>query len=152
MGKKYQLHKWPEDVEVLTTKSDPVEELDGELRDLAELMLQLTGYDKEVAGFAAVQFGVLKRLIVLQRDSQTKLALVNPIIIKERGEQVVDERCMSVPGKLYKIKRPAIVKVQGFDLQGNKVTIQGHDTLAQILKHECDHCDGVMLYQRGKLI
>jgi peptide deformylase len=148
----YRLHKWPEDVQTLTSPSEPIEELTGELRDLAEMMVQLTGPDKGTAGFAAVQFGVLKRLIVFQRDTQTIISMINPTIIKQRGEQTVQEGCMSVPGKLYMVSRPAIVTVTGHDLAGNRLTVKAHDFLAQVIKHECDHCEGVLVYQRGRLI
>jgi len=99
----------------------------------------------EAAGLAAPQFGLLTRIIAVRIDNQTTRAIVNPVITRERGEHFVYEACRSLPGRQYKVKRPKIVKVKGLGLDGSAITVKGSDFLAQVLVHEIQHLDGIML-------
>lgn len=72
--------------------------------------------------------------------------------VKENGEQTSVEGCRSIPGRLYLVRRPKIVKVKGMNLDGEGVAIKGHDLLATVLKHEVDHLDGVLIDSIGRLI
>lgn len=136
---------------LLRQKSQPVKEIDSSIRELAEFMKSRLG-PTDAAGLAAPQFGELLRLIVVRIDTMTDMVIVNPEVIRERGEHFVIEGCRSIPGKQYKLKRPKIVKVKGLDLNDKEVTVKGRDLLAQVLRHEVDHLDGVLIDSIGKLI
>lgn len=89
------------------------------------------------------QVGILKRIIVIdlyEEDSQ--YILINPVIKKAKGEQIVDEGCLSFPNQYGKVKRPKTIVVEALDINGKKVKIEGKDLLAQALSHEIDHLNG----------
>ena len=134
----------------LRQKSEPVKSIDAYVKELAQEMLMRLSPMKAV-GFSAVQFGELIRLIVV-RVRGLEVVLVNPEIVKQVGEHVVREGCKSVPGKLFAVKRPKIVKVRGLNLDGQVKAVKGRDFLAQALAHEVDHCDGVMIDKIGRFI
>ena len=72
------------------------------------------------------------------------LKLVNPKIIKTKGEQEVEEGCLSFPNEYAKMIRPKEVVVEALNEEGKKVKIVGKDLLAQALAHEIDHLNGVL--------
>ena len=97
-------------------------------------------------GLAAVQVGILKRVIVIDLyDKSPVLKLINPVILKQKGTQEVDEGCLSFPNKYVKVIRPEEIVVEGLDENGKKVTIKGKGLLAQALSHEIDHLNGIIL-------
>lgn len=106
----------------------------------------------EAAGLAAPQFGVPTRLIVFRYDTRTNLAIINPEIVKKRGEHFVIEACSSLPGRRYSVRRPEIVKVRGLRPDGSPITVKGSAFLAQVLVHEIQHLDGIMIDTIGKLV
>ncbi len=118
------------------------------VRELAEYMLSQLEPPRTV-GLSAPQFGELSRLIVIRLQG-IELVLVNPEITKKKGECTVMEGCTSIPGRFFLVKRPKIVKVRGYDLDGIMHSVKGHDLLAQVLCHEIDHLDGVLIDKIGK--
>lgn len=135
----------------LREKCEPVKTIDPLIKEIAEYMLSQLEPLKAI-GFAASQFGEMVRIIAIRRDELTSIAIVNPEIIREKGEQSSAEGCRSIPSKLYLVRRPKIVKVKGINLNSEEITIKGHDLLATVLKHEIDHLNGVMIDSIGKLI
>lgn len=118
------------------------------VRELAEYMFsQLESL--HALGLAAPQFGELSCLIVVKLQG-IELVLVNPEITKRKGEHLVTEGCTSIPGRAFVVKRPKIVKVRGYDLDGKVHSVKGHDLLAQVLCHEVDHLGGVLIDKIGK--
>ena len=106
----------------------------------------------EAAGLAAPQFGVMARIIVVRIDTRVNLAIFNPEIVRARGEHFVYDSCRSLPGRRYYLKRPRIVKVRGLRVDSSPVTVKGSDFLAQVLVHEIQHLDGIMIDTLGKLV
>src|ERR1043165_7979941 len=106
---------------VLQTRADEVTEFDEKLKKLIDDMFE-TMYIAPGVGLAAPQVGVLKRLFVMDctsgRDSKRKLALINPVIELEEGEQSGDEGCLSFPGIAFSVTRPERVGVRGQGLDG----------------------------------
>ena len=95
------------------------------------------------AGLAAPQVGVSLRVIVIEVPGEDVIALINPEIIKKKGERVVVEGCLSVPGYQGEVKRAVTVKVKARDRDGREIRITAtDDLLAQALEHEIDHLDG----------
>ena len=64
--------------------------------------------------------------------------------IRDRGESVEEEGCLSFPEVILKVKRPARIVVSGKDIEGNIVSIEAEGLLARCLHHEIDHLDGVL--------
>lgn len=130
--------------EILKKKSREVEVIDDKVRELIEDMVE-TMHKYEGVGLAAVQVGILKRIIVIDiYDENTPIIkLINPKIIKQKGEREVEEGCLSFPNKFAKVKRPVEVVVEGLNEKGEKVKIKATELLAQALCHEINHLDGV---------
>ncbi|MBN1151725.1 MAG: peptide deformylase [Dehalococcoidia bacterium] len=94
-------------------------------------------------GLAAPQVGVSLRVAVIEIPGQDVITLINPEIIKKKGERTVVEGCLSVPGYQGEVKRAVTVKVKARDRDGHEVRISAtDDLLAQALEHELDHLDG----------
>lgn len=129
--------------EILKKKSKVVDIVDEKIKTLIEDMVE-TMHAQNGVGLAAVQVGILKRIIVIDiYDEKTPIIkLVNPVIIKTKGEQEVEEGCLSFPNKFAKIIRPEEVIVEGLNEKGEKVKVVGKGLLAQALSHEIDHLNG----------
>ena len=131
-----------EDDEILRKKSREVEVIDEKIKILVEDMIE-TMHKFDGLGLAAVQVGILKRVIVIDLyDENGPMALINPVIVKSKGTQVVEEGCLSFPNKFAKVERPEYLVVEALNLDGQKVTVKGKGLLAQALAHEIDHLNG----------
>lgn len=100
------------------------------------------------AGVAANQIGVGLRAFSYNVDGKVGY-IINPRLVETRGEpELVDEGCLSVPGFYFPRQRFPFARVEGIDLQGKPVTLEGEGLMAQALQHETDHLDG-HLYIEG---
>lgn len=134
--------------EILKKKSREVEVIDDKIRELLDDMVE-TMHKYNGVGLAAVQVGILKRVIVIDLyDDKGPMKLINPVIIKEEGEQEVEEGCLSFPNKYAKMIRPAKVTVEALDENGKKVKIRAKELLAQALCHEIDHLNGIVFVDK----
>lgn len=129
--------------EILKKVSRSVEEIDEKLQILIDDMIE-TMHKFNGVGLAAVQVGVLKRVVVIHIDYEKEepLILINPKIIKQKGEQVVEEGCLSFPNKFAKVVRPQEVTIEALDRNGNTIKVTGKELLAQAISHEIDHLNG----------
>lgn len=134
--------------EILRKQSREVEKVDDKIRELLDDMVE-TMHKYNGVGLAAVQVGILKRVIVIDLyDDKGPIKLINPVIIKEKGEQEVEEGCLSFPNKYAKMIRPKEVTVEALDENSKKIKIQGKDLLAQALAHEIDHLNGIVFIDK----
>lgn len=135
---------------VLREKAAPVASVTDEIRTLIADMFD-TMYAEEGVGLAAPQVGVGQRVIVVDpRDEDIEpFALVNPEIA-ELGEELVrdEEGCLSIPGLKEIVERPATVRVEALNIEGERVSIAADHLLARILQHEVDHLDGILFVDR----
>ena len=130
--------------EILRKRSREVEVIDDRIRELLEDMVE-TMHKYNGVGLAAVQVGILKRIIVIDLyDDKGPKKLINPVILKTKGEQEVEEGCLSFPNQFAKLKRPAEVVVEALNENGKKIKIHAKDLFAQALCHEIDHLDGIL--------
>lgn len=129
--------------EILKKVSKPVEVVDEKIRQLVQDMFE-TMYKFNGVGLAAVQVGLLKRILVIHIDYEKEkpVILINPEIKKQKGSQTCDEGCLSFPNKYAKVERPEEIVVEGLDENGKKITVKGKGLLAQALSHEIDHLNG----------
>ena len=131
-----------ENDEILKKKSREIETIDDRIKELAQDMME-TMHKFDGVGLAGVQVGILKRIIVIDLyDDVNQYILINPVIKKSKGEQIVDEGCLSFPNQFGKVRRPKNVVVEALNLDGKKVKIDASDLLAQALCHEIDHLNG----------
>jgi peptide deformylase len=110
-------------------------------------------------GLAAPQVGVPQRVFIvelpeeLDEEGQVELSaeryvLVNPEIVRRRGEQEMVEGCLSVPGYRGMVKRNTYVVIKGQDIEGRNVRYRAEGLLAQAFQHELDHLDGILYIDR----
>lgn len=137
--------------EILKKKSKEVLEEDilGEkiqilIDDMIETMHKYNG-----VGLAAVQVGVLKRVIVIDLyDDNGPIVLINPVITKTKGEQEVEEGCLSFPNEFAKVIRPAELTAEYIDREGKRMKVKAKELLAQAIAHEVDHLNGELFIEK----
>lgn len=137
---------------VLREEADDVVAFGDELRSLVRDMFE-TMYHEEGIGLAAPQIGVTKRVIVidLRREDHDDepMALVNPRLTWSSSDTAKQtEGCLSIPGLEEIVERPAKVRVEAHDPDGERVELHADELLARALQHEIDHLDGVLFLDR----
>lgn len=136
--------------EILKKRSREIEIIDDKIKELAKDMME-TMHKWDGLGLAGPQVGVLKRIIVIDLyEEGMQFTLINPVIVKEKGMQEVDEGCLSFPNKFGKVDRPKEVTVEALDIDGKKVKLKARDLLAQALCHEIDHLNGTLFTEKVK--
>ena len=133
---------------ILREKSLPVEKVDSDLQKLLNEMLE-TMYAAPGIGLAAVQVGILKRLIVIdiskEKEKKNPLFLINPeITFRSEKTSIYEEGCLSLPGHFAEIERPAICHLDYVDYNGKKKALKAEGLLATCIQHEVDHLNGVL--------
>ena len=107
------------------------------LDDMKETMHAANG-----CGLAAVQVGVLRRVVVIEVEEGEIYEMINPRIVFRAGRQEAEEGCLSVPGKWGVTARPARVTARYTDRDGKERELRGEGLLARAICHELDHLDG----------
>ena len=128
--------------------SEPVKEITGEIRQLADDMLE-TMYDAPGVGLAAIQIGVPVRMVTMDvsksEEERQPMVLINPEILWASEETApYEEGCLSVPEIYDEVERPARVKLRYLDYHGNQVEEDAEGLFAVCIQHEMDHLEGVL--------
>ena len=131
-----------ENEEFLRKKSREVTEITPRVITLLDDMID-TMRAANGCGLAAVQVGVLRRIVVIETP-EGLFELINPVIIKRSGCQESAEGCLSLPGKWGLTKRPNKVTVEATDRNGQRYQLTGEGLLAKAICHEVDHLDGIL--------
>jgi peptide deformylase len=132
---------------VLTSVTEPIGDIDDGVRALVQDLLDSVALPGR-AGVAATQIGVGLRAFSYSVDGEVGYIL-NPRIVEVRGEpELVDEGCLSVPGLWFKTPRYPYARVEGINLDGETITLEGTGLMAQALQHETDHLDGMLYLSR----
>ena len=127
----------------LRKTSRKVEKFDKRLWDLLDDMKD-TLYNANGAGLAAVQVGILRRVVVIDVGDGL-MELVNPEITERSDEKQEEvEGCLSIPGRYGVTERPEWVKVKAQNREGKWVVYKGEGLKARCFCHELDHLDGVL--------
>ena len=133
---------------VLNKKAEKVQNIDHEIEELAERMIH-TMHAAPGIGLAAPQVSQSIQLITVDtsvgENAQDLFILINPEIITQEGEDIMEEGCLSVPGVNEKIIRPYRTVVKGTDLKGNERIIEAEGLLSRVLCHEIDHLNGKLI-------
>ncbi|MBQ6342256.1 MAG: peptide deformylase [Anaerolineaceae bacterium] len=125
----------------LAQKSEPATKEDVQV--ITDLLDTLRANLDGCVGMAANMIGIRKRIIVFCKGSR-QMVMVNPEIIAKFGEYETEEGCLSLSG-LRKTKRyrKITVKFQDQDFRSHTGTYDGF--IAQIIQHEVDHCEGILI-------
>lgn len=127
---------------ILRKTSRKVEKFDERLWILLDDMKD-TMYNQEGVGLAAVQVGILKRVVVVDVGDGL-LELINPEVIETSGEVCDVEGCLSVPGESGNVIRPEYVKIKAQNREGVWRRYEGTGLKARCFCHEIDHLDGIL--------
>lgn len=132
--------------EVLRAPAEPIEEIDDNIRRLAEKMIEIMLETKGI-GLAGPQAGVNLRIFVISLDGtkENVKVYINPTITVGGELEGFEEGCLSVPGVYTKIRRYKKCSVTATDLQGNEFTEEAEGLYARCLQHENDHLEGVTI-------
>lgn len=132
---------------VLRTECAAIDEIDDGVRALVQDLLDTVALPGR-AGVAAPQIGVALRAFSYNIDGDIGYIL-NPVLVEVRGDPVpTGEGCLSVPGLWHDALRHPWARVEGIDLDGSPVVLEGDGLLAQALQHETDHLDGKVYLSR----
>lgn len=134
--------------DILKKKSREVEVIDDKIQELIDDMIE-TMHKYNGVGLAAVQVGVLKRIVVIDLyDDNGPIVLINPVIVKTKGEQEVEEGCLSFPNEFAKVIRPAELTAEYTDREGKRMRVKAKELLAQAISHEVDHLNGELFIEK----
>ncbi len=127
----------------LRTRAEPVARVDDEIRQLVDDMLE-TMYDAPGIGLAATQVNVHKQVIVIDvsENRDQPLALINPMILRADGVELMEEGCLSVPGVYENVERANHIEVRALGRDGAPFEMAAEGLLAVCIQHEMDHLAG----------
>ena len=130
--------------DILRKKSKEVRKITPRMLELIEDMKE-TMYDANGVGLAAVQVGVLRRIVVID-IGDGPLEMINPEIIERSDEEYIEaEGCLSVPDRQGYTRRPTWVKVRYTNTEGEEVILETKERfLSKAVCHELDHLDGIL--------
>ena len=127
----------------LRNKAKPVVQIDESIRQLVDDMFE-TMYAAPGIGLAATQVNVAKRVLVvdISEDKDQPMCFINPDIVEQRGEEEMEEGCLSVPGVYELVSRAEYIKVRALDRNGKPFELETNGLLAVCIQHEIDHLNG----------
>ncbi len=137
------------DMAMLKRVSEPVAEVDDDLRALMDDMLE-TMYAAPGIGLAAIQVGAPKRVVVMdlargEEAPRQPRYFVNPKILWSSEETVAcEEGCLSVPDIYETVERPARLRLSYLDYHGEPVEEDAEGLFAVCIQHEMEHLDGIL--------
>ena len=135
--------------ETLKKISEPIEKVGTNekklIKDLFETMYQSKGI-----GLAAVQVGILKRILVIdvstKDEKKEPMSFINPTIKKISDEKsIYEEGCLSIPDTFIEIERPKVCEVEYIDINGKIKNLKCDGLLSTCLQHEINHLDGKLI-------
>ena len=129
------------DIFFLSQKSEPATEADRQVA--LDLLDTLKAHENECVGMAANMIGVKKRIIVVNMEI-INVVMLNPVIKKKAGPYVTEEGCLSLSGS-RKTKRYNEIELEYQDLNMKNHRQKFTGWTAQIIQHECDHLDGIII-------
>jgi len=127
----------------LRQRAKRVSKIDDSIQKLIDNMIDTLRASSGV-GLAAPQIGVPLRIAVIEMPGEEVITLINPVVVKRKGERVLTEGCLSVPGYQAEIKRSLTVKVRAQDRHGKEIRLKGEGLFAHVLEHETDHLNGTL--------
>ena len=133
---------------ILHERALSIKAITEEDHQIAKKMLA-TMYSNPIGiGLAATQVGILRRLIVIDIDrddpDNAPIVLINPEILEQEGESIIEEGCLSIPELKAEVKRPEKIMVSARTLDDEEIIIEDESLLARVLQHEIDHLNGIL--------
>jgi peptide deformylase len=143
-----EISKYPDNI--LRKKCVSVERITDSEEKLFEEMLFTMRHFAGI-GLAAPQIGIARNLIVADTGEGT-IRLANPVILKTKGSDKMEEGCLSIPGVGVVIDRPDEIIVSGLNEKGKVIKLEARGLLARVLQHEIDHLKGKLIIDYAGLL
>ena len=132
---------------ILRQKGKKIHRFDASIPKLIDDMFE-TMHAARGVGLAAPQIALSLRICVAEFEDN-KVALVNPEIVKDEGEELGTEGCLSIPGYVGdNIRRATKITVKAQDEKGKPIKVRAEGWFARVLQHEIDHLDGILFLDR----
>ena len=135
---------------ILRQKASPVTVFNKEISEISQSMLE-SMYNSSGIGLAAIQAGILKRIVVIDLNSgendyskRDPHIFVNPKITKKSGNTVSEEGCLSVIDFRGEIDRAEKITLEYQDIKGESKTLEADGIMSICLQHEIDHLNGIL--------
>lgn len=129
--------------EILRAPTKEIPSVDAEIRALIAEMGDIM-YRAHGVGLAAPQVGQSLRLLVYDAGDGLR-ALINPVVLKKKGEQYEpEEGCLSIPGLRGVVRRANEIVVKALDGEGRPLRMRATEFEARVILHEVDHLDGIL--------
>lgn len=126
--------------------------VDAELKRIAARMFELM-YGANGIGLAANQVGLPLRMFVMnlagKKGEGEEIVVLNPVLSKPRGNEAMEEGCLSLPGIYYEVTRPRHVSIDAYSITGDAIQGELDGMLSRCVQHEVDHLDGVLFIDRA---
>jgi peptide deformylase len=129
---------------ILRKKTKRVTNIDKSIKRLVADMRETLHADAGRVGLAAPQVGVSLRITVIGLPEEEDVILINAEIVRRKGQRLVSEGCLSIPGYVGQVYRAEAVTAKGLDIDGKEIRIKGEGLLSQALEHEIDHLNGIL--------
>ena len=130
---------------ILRKKALEINNITGEIKEIAEKMIYAM-HTAPGIGLAAPQINESIRLITVDlsvgENKEDLIVLVNPKIISQEGQDLLEEGCLSIPGINEKVSRSFRVDCVGYDLNQKEKRMEAEGLLARVILHEIDHLNG----------
>lgn len=131
------------DLIFLAGKSEPATKED--LQTAKDLLDTLMAHKETCVGMAANMIGVQKNIICFVGEDDKYMTMLNPVILKRDKPYDAEESCLSLLGGPRKCRRYRTIKVQYQNLEMQTRIKKFEGWTAQIIQHEIDHCNGVLI-------
>ena len=133
---------------ILRRKTKKVSAIDRSVKKLIKDMSETLHAEDGRVGLAAPQVGVSLRVTVIGLPDEEDIILINPEIVRRKGQRLVSEGCLSIPGYVGQLYRAETVTAKGLDILGKEIRMKADGLLAQALEHEIDHLNGILYVDR----
>ena len=136
----------------LRFKSRPITRIDARLRSMVAEMFELM-YEHRGIGLAANQVAFPWQVFIINptgdpENTEEELVFINPEVCSRKGSEEAEEGCLSLPEAYGQVRRPEIVQIEAFDLDGQGFQVDLEDLPARVVQHETDHLGGVLFFDR----
>lgn len=128
---------------ILLKKTEQVRNIDGQVKEIVEHMIKVM-YGNRGIGLAAPQIGIPSQIIVVGLENGWK-ALINPELVAEEGESVLEEGCLSLPGIEVPVKRKERVFIRAWNPEGKETNWEVSGLPSRVCQHEIDHLHGILI-------
>ncbi|SFL29307.1 peptide deformylase [Halanaerobium salsuginis] len=132
---------------VLRSEAKKVNQVNQKINDLIDNMFE-TMYAADGVGLAAPQVGILKRIAVVDIREGNKIVLIDPEIVEREGKAIMEEGCLSIPGRAGEVIRSEKIKVKSLNRKGKMIEFTATGFEARAVQHEMDHLDGVLFIDK----